>query len=525
MKLPLLLIVAAFMAGLHAKPAHAELFDETDAITLFAFDDLAIPFSQRLKLAMNRPDKHPDNPVVRRGGPGSVDSWAVQFYGSVIKDDGKYRMWYCAVPIKDRSDKSVSHAGKWRVAYAESDDGVNWTKPSLGLVEYRGSTDNNLVKMEPFLGTLNVKVIRDDDDPDPSRRYKMGAHVWFKRNQRDVGNLAPYVSPDGLNWTYAGEVEPVEEQVPTDQTVLPPIHIEPVGGLFKWDDTFYTSGQNAVAAARPYHGRVTRVFISPDFENWHGSSAISFVRTAQHDLLGPGRSREGEQIHEGNSVWVRNNMLLGINGIWHGGVTWDDVDIDLGLYYSHNGVHFHEPLHEFVFIERGATGEWDQGGLLQGQGFENIGEQTLIYYGAWDPHNGGDPRGGVGIATLPRDRFGELSVSLKTQGPSDYQMPEIVSEFMTSPIELTGDANRFYVNATGLGENARLRLELLDHRSAPLPAFSGDKAAVVTASGFQTPVDWPSADRLGELPDRIRIKACFEGDDNTDIKFHALYIR
>jgi len=65
-------------------------------------------------------------------------------------------------------------------------------------------------------------------------------------------------------------------------------------------------------------------------------------------------------------------------------------------------------------------GPGDQGGLLQGQGFENIGDQTFIYYGAWDPRPTGrvktPPRGGVGIAVLPRDRFGDLVVEEAGKG-------------------------------------------------------------------------------------------------------------
>jgi len=517
---------AAAAATVHPAGA-AELFDETKVTTLFAFDDLAIPFSQGLKLEMNRPQKHPANPVVKRGGKGDPDSWAVQFYGSVIKIDGKYRMWYCTNSVEDRKDKSVPHSAAWRVAYAESDDGIHWTKPELGLVEYRGDKKNNLVKLDPALGVLNVKVIHDPEDPDPSRRYKMGAHVWWpKTEERRLGMLAPYVSPDGLTWTYLGEVDPVEGEMPEAQTPLPPLHIEPVGGLFKWDDTYYISGQNAIAAARPYHGRVTRVFISPDFKNWQHPSAIGYTREVQQVLLGPGRSREGEQIHEGNAVWPRHNMLVGICGIWHGGVEWSDVTIDLGLVYSHNGVHFEEPLNEFIFIERGKDGEWDQGGLLQGQGFENIGEQTLIYYGAWDPRHGGDPRGGVGIVTLPRDRFGYLAVSEKTKGKGDYQTAEIVSEFMTSPVELEGDGpHRFYINADGLGEDATLRVQLLAHNGAPLPEFSGDNAAIVRDSGFQVPVVFKGKAAASGLPDRVRVKVTFEGEKNKDIRFSAMYVR
>ena len=41
---------------------------------------------------------------------------------------------------------------------------------------------------------------------------------------------------------------------------------------------------------------------------------VSFVRELQHQVLGAGRSLEGEQTHEGISVWNRGNLLLGVVG-------------------------------------------------------------------------------------------------------------------------------------------------------------------------------------------------------------------
>ena len=123
------------------------------------------------------------------------------------------------------------------------------------------------------------------------------------------------------------------------------------------------------------------VSLSPDFVRWSQTSAIGFVRTSQHTLRGAGRSLEGEQNHEGISVWNRRNILLGVYGRWHGAKEWKDITVDLGFVVSNDGLNFREPAHEWTFLKRGEDGAWDQGGLLQGQGFENVGDQTLIYYG------------------------------------------------------------------------------------------------------------------------------------------------
>ncbi len=522
------LLVTLGVSSWATEPSPA-YFDETKAVTLFAFDDVSIPFTQNLKLKMRHPQRHPANPVVRRGTDGSVDSWAVQFYGSVIRspDNGKYRMWYVAVSQEERLDPATPRSEPWRVAYAESDDGIHWTKPNLGLVAAGGDTNNNLVQLEPRIGVLNLKVLYEPEDPNPDRRYKMGAHVWFAKNDVRLGTLAPYVSADGLHWKLAIDAHPVNAELSVAETAIPPLHFEPVGGLYKWDGLYHLSGQNAIVASRPYHGRVSRTFVSADFSNWSQVSGIQFVRAAQHRLLGPGRSREGEQTHEGISVWNRGNVLVGISGMWHGTPEWQDLTIDLGFVVSNDGIHFREPAHDYIFLQRGDDGAWDAGGLLQGQGFENDGAETRIYYGAWDPRGwqGSPPRGGVGIATLPRDRFAELVVDTTTTGDGNYQMPATESRLMTASLELEDGIRQFFINADGLSDEATLKVELLNHRLQPLPGYGGAAAAVVRNNGFQTPLSWGGKTELDDLPDRIRIRVTFSGKHKTNARFSALYVR
>lgn len=514
-----ILFSLAVMACATAPVIGAEYFDETKAITLFAFDDTAIPHTQNLRLEMRQPTKHPANPVLRRGEPGTPDAMGVQFYGSVIHKEGKFRLWYVAFD-DDTANKVAS--SRWRAAYAESVDGVNWTKPDLGLVDYQGSKANNLLDMggEDW-GFVNLKVIKDEADPDPSRRYKMTTHVYFRHNTR-LGSLLPFVSADGFTWKPVKNVHPERAELRKEDLFLPGVHMEPCGGLYQWDGFYYLTGQNAMPGNLHYQGRVVRTFRSADFVNWAPTNHIAFVRDTQHEWLGDGRSREGEQNHEGISVWNRGNVLLGIYGRWHGAAEWKDVSVDLGFVMSNDGLRFREPKHEWTLLERGQDGEWDQGGLLQGQGFENIGEETYVYYGAWDPRATGgppQPRGGVGIAVLPRDRFADLVVDESGKGPGDYQTPEITSELVTSSITVgKGTKPRFFVNVDGLGPEASLRIEMLDHAERPLPGCT----AKVEKSGFQTPVMWEGA--AADLPERIKLRVVFSGKQNTAIRLSAIYL-
>ncbi|MEZ5385983.1 MAG: hypothetical protein R3F13_10760 [Prosthecobacter sp.] len=493
----------------------ADAFDETKGATLFSFDNVAIPYTQNLRLEMRQLTRHAGNPVLQRGAPGTPDAHGVQFYGSVVKEGGKYGLWYVAF---DDEVTSKTPSARWRAAYAESMDGVTWTKPDLGLVEFHGNKNNNLVDVGGAWGFVNLKVIKDEADPDPMRRYKMTTHVYFRHNTR-LGTLLAFVSADGLTWKPVKDVKPVKGELRKEDLLIPGIHFEPCGGLYQWDGQYFITGQNALPGTQHYQGRVVRLYRSADFVNWAATNTVAFVRTPQHEYLGAGRSREGEQNHEGISVWNRGNLLLGVTGRWHGAAEWKDVRIDLGFVISNDGLNFREPKHEWTLLERGKDGEWDQGGLLQGQGFENIGNETFIYYGAWDPRPTGGkevPRGGIGIAKLPRDRFADLVVDTSGEGPGDYQLPKVTAELVTASIPVTNP--RFFINADGLGAEAALRIELLDHLEYPIAG----RTAVVRESGFHTPIAWASESKL---PERVRLHVVFEGARRTDIRFNAIYIQ
>lgn len=508
-----------FITMLCEAPAE-ELFDETTATTLFAFDRQAIPFTQNLKLVMQKPRKHEANPILARGQPGTPDAQGVQFYGSILRDGERYRMWYVAF---DDDTPNRQPSTRWRAAYAESTDGVHWSRPHLGLVDYRGNKNNNLLDMGgQAWGFVNLKVIRDEDEADPNRRYKMTTHVYYRHTRR-LGTLLTWFSQDGFRWQPSKPVKPTRGELSANDLLIPGFHFEPCGGLYQWQGQYFIMGQNALPGTHHHQGRVCRVYRSHDFMEWQPTNTVSFTRITQEQWLGPGRSLEGEQCHEGISVWNRGHVLLGIYGQWHGAPTWKDISVDLGLVISHDGLFFHEPKTEWCFLKHGDKGSWDQGGLLQGQGFQNIGENTYIYYGAWDPTVTGGPetpRGGVGIALLPRDRFGYLSFDDSNEGPGDYQLPQTQAQLVTSAQKVKNP--EFYLNAEGLDSEAWIRVELLDSEERPIPQCSGTKALLVKHSGFHIPLVWPQA---SELPEQVRFRLTLEGKHRSQIKFSALYLR
>lgn len=139
------------------------------------------------------------------------------FGGNLINEDGRYRLWYDCWPKEHIGTK---HMGTFNyVRYAESDNGIVWELPSLGLIEYDGSRDNNIVygpSLTPETGYHGGCVFKDPSAP-ASERYKsfyLGrvspeALAKYMKEWPDAvdpfgsGSSGLYgaVSPDGFKWT------------------------------------------------------------------------------------------------------------------------------------------------------------------------------------------------------------------------------------------------------------------------------------------------------------------------------------
>jgi len=66
-------------------------------------------------------------------------------YRTVFQDrDGRFRMYYGAWHYVMGGGR-INYPHPYYVCYAESTDGKRWSKPDLGLVEFEGNRNNNIV--------------------------------------------------------------------------------------------------------------------------------------------------------------------------------------------------------------------------------------------------------------------------------------------------------------------------------------------------------------------------------------------
>jgi hypothetical protein len=317
--------------------------------------------------------------------------------------------------------------------------------------------------------------------------------------------IYPYFSANGLRWNLAVPA-PKGETFTEKEDPLNVRLIFEIGGLYKFGGLYYVAGQEFYPDIwMPDGTRTGRVMVthwSGDFVQWSRDRALSYVR------YGYRSKQDLNEAHEPAGIWNRNNVLLGTFGLWQGAKDNKDRRMPLGFLVSNDGIHFREPQPDFEILQPGADGQWDQRGLIHGQGYENVGDKTYIYYGAWDLSNPGDPEGAVGLATLRRDGFGYLSV--KREGEAF-----LTTIPMSSPRGLTN----VKLNADGLGNDAVLRVELLDAKGKLVPGFTGK----VSQSGLAEPVRWAQTNAAAKAGS-YRLRLYFEGNRKEQIKFYAAYL-
>jgi len=480
-------------------------------------DDTGLERVTGLQRMINRPRKHPV-PVLQADKPWEGDR--AQAWGSVIVEpDGRFRMWYFAFNTERHPDE-LDRGG---YAYAESRDGIHWTKPNLGVVEFRGSKNNNLfytcspdgrnlVDEElarrniglPALdedgrriGVINnldgLTVVRDDDDPDPSRRYKLIANMqdhrmWayayrdrypnvtdaeMKQARQVIGQYMD-TSPDGIHW--ARKPRRISHGASGDYMMV---------------TRDYRNGQwwlnERSAAGRG--GRNAALRVGKTLERWSPSELIF---------------DNGPDSGNGK-IWQWHGGITPFNyGRWNLGFLerWPDQlhGATCELVSQAEGQSWHRVQPGTPILDVGSEGEFDR--VLSYPTHNppiRWGDQILIYYtGAGVRTN---PRKGVpmaiGLMTLGRDRFAGLA-NWRAKEPG---------LIVTKPQTLRKPG--LLINAE-LTEGAPLRVAVLAPDGKELAGFGlADSRMEPLANGIEHRVGWRHGRDLAELRGR-EVKLMFE---------------
>lgn len=397
------------------------------------------------------PGKKLDAPVIRADKPWEVSAYT---YGSVIRDGDQYRLWYtCYNDV----------APNYFLCYAESTDGVAWTKPNLGLVDWKGSKENNIV--QPGAGT----IVQNPDAP-ADQRY---AQLTYRAGTvNDTMGYYGRVSPDGLRWTDV-----------SDKPLLLDGDVSNLAYDQRTHRYIATVKKRMFTADTDGYERSAFVATSTDFKSWTRPQL-----GVMGDLADDGGAFNkgglesqiyGMPVLPYESVYVGVPWVFDILNFTSGEYkTAADGPVTPQLASSRDLLHWDRPERE-PLIEPGRTGAWDDGALYTASNIVVDDKQISMYYAGFNNgHGGADPddpnrdnhHGQTGLATWRRDGFASMGNHARP-GLGD------AGELITKPVEFSGE--ELHLNST-VRAGGSLTVEVLDLNGKPIPGFTstpvrGDK--------------------------------------------------
>lgn len=428
-----------------------------------------------LERKFHYPEYHSANPVLTPDRDwekqGANGGFAAPFSDGVWYDeaDGKFKMWYMA------GGGAYATSGAGVTCYAESTDGINWTKPSLNVV-----AGTNIVRKGTVRDASSVWI--DKQTSDPSRRYKMfevsgGAGKWAYHY---------LTSSDGKAWR---DAQAASGSVADRSTV----YYNPFRGVWAWSMRHNVR----LKSSDPYTVRAR--------DYMEHSDPAAGNKLAKADLkafwFGPWPNEQKHPVYNNNdgSPGIYNHdaiayesIMLGLFSVWQGPEN-DVCNRDgiikrnqIMLGYSRDGYSWlREDMNPFLAVDENVAA-WNAANLQSAVGSPLIVGDKLYFYLSGRRMVNGSEQVTTGLATLRRDGFASMSGS---------------GSLLTEPICFSG--SNFFVNADVRGS---LQVELLDRDGKPLQGFSKDDCTAVSGDGVRKAVNWKGGDLKSLEGKVIRVK-------------------
>lgn len=385
-------------------------------------------------------------------------------YGTVLYDeqDGLYKMWYSG------NNPGYNGGGDSRsvmTCYAESTDGVNWTRPNLGVWEYNGSTDNNII------GNYHIASVGIDYNAPAEQRYTMITYT------HDL-HYSQLYSADGVNWTKA--------YTTAGGDVITAAQLENGGyyGLMKWCGT----------TRRDFH---TITFDTIDnIETCVMANSLADSLDAQETYRA---DSYGMGLYEKDGTYIGFNWLFYIPGTNH-----MEGIIENQLTFSRDLTEQWQRPTRTPIIPLGENGSIDDGMIFTASNAIEIGDEVWMYCGAWDgDHVYGKRSCFSYIAKWRMDGFASLDA-----GSS--------GTLVTKPMTVAGGSLQINANAVG----GSLYAELLDAEGNPIAGFTKADCDPITTDSISHTVAWNGSSDLSALTGQtVTLKLYAENTELYSFRF------
>lgn len=492
------LLATAFNAGLKAEPP----VDIGTRRELFVDDALIDHLGGKAELRLHQPQ--PQNIAIVHDAPWEGSGSG---YHSIFKDGDKYRMYYKAWQLSVTKGKVNTSEHPLFCCYAESTDGLHWTKPELGLHEFNGSKANNIVVASGKVDGVDVDAghpaVFKDENPNaaPEARYK----ALFRSNSSK--GLLAFQSPDGLHWKPMRTAPVITDGAFDSQNLA---FWDAARNEYRAYWRIFTAGTTDEKNWKPAGFRAIRTATSKDFITWENQKDLTYVDSPQehlytnqikpyhrapHLLIGfPTRYVERGWSDSMHALPERENRewRSAANNRYGMAVT------EGLMMASRDGIKFKRWNEAFLppGIER--PGTWNYGHqyigwhLLETKSALEGAPNELSLYATesyWTDHSSAVRR-----------------YTLRLDGFVSARAPLSGGELITKPVQFGGSklALNFATSAAG-----SIRVELQDASGKALPGFSLEDCSPVFGDTIDRTITWKQGSNLAVLkgtPVRLRFE-------------------
>ncbi len=429
-------------------------------------------------------------------------------YPTVIRDGKLYRMWYRGHHYL-LDDKPLRQAQSECVCYAESRDGIVWTKPKLGLWAWNGSKENNIVWMGDA-AAHNFAPFKDTNpNCKPDEKYKaIGGTVTSK-------GLLAFRSADGIHWSKLSDVPIITKGAfDSHNTVF-------------WDaDRKHYAMYVRYFSAGEFKGlRSIGMSHSTDFKTWSDPVGLTYPNSlpqqmytnqiapyhrAPHLLLGfPTRFVDRpltDHAKRLEPVETRAKFVASVKGSG----AYSGAEMTDGLFMaSRDGVTFRRWDEAFLRPGLQAEGRWIYGDNYQSYGLFETQSATLGAPGEISMHfNEGSWRDGA-------HRLRRYTIRL--DGFVSIQSPLSGGALVTKPLTFTGSNLRINYSTSGAGS---VRVELQDATGQPLTGYSLADSDELYGDSPDQGVSWKGQSDVSQFARKvIRLRVELRDADLFAIQF------
>lgn len=410
--------------------------------------------TQHVNRVFHTPVKHAANPLLKEG----LGYVCVAFDPQA----SVYHLWYQTHVFGDDEERT-----QYAVAYARSTDGLTWERPQLGLHEWQGNRQNNIVIRGPHGRASGPWLL---DVPAEQRR---GYKYLMSYRDRDGTHLIG--SHDGVRFDPKGDQRIQHLHSDTQNAIVYDPHRRQFAMYCRAKAIYRAGGETMLDTGESR--RIARA-TSPDL--W-----AMWPSDAPHVLL-PDELDTQQRNHAfyGMPTTVYAGVFFGF--AWP--FRWNDR-IHTELAWSRDGEHFERPAIRNRLVDYGPEGAWDDEMVFAGSWVE-VGDEWRIYYAGWDgPHNSRERTGGLGLATLRREGFCSL------RGPQGGGV------VCTRVLEWPG--GKLVINAAA--KTGRVTVRVSDPARKVLPGFDHADCRVFQDDQTSAEIDWKdhSIDQLRGRPIRL----------------------